>query len=68
MPRNPQIPYHWYDTPNIHLGTLQDFRELCAKLDITIVEETPIATRFPKLTKIMPNLFAVGAVFVIEKN
>ena len=68
MPRNSQIPYHWYDTPNIHLGTLQDFRELCAKLDITIVEETPIATRFPKLTKIMPNLFAVGAVFVIEKN
>ena len=68
MPRNPQIPYHWYDTPNIHLGTLQDFRELCNQLNITIVDETPIAARFPKLTKIMPNLFAVGAVFVLEKK
>ena len=68
MPRNPQIPYHWYDTPNIHLGTLQDFRELCNQLNITIVDETPIAARFPKLSKIMPNLFAVGAVFVLEKK
>lgn len=68
MPRNPQIPYNWYDTPNIHLGTLQDFRELCNQLNITIVDETPIAARFPKLTKIMPNLFAVGAVFVLEKK
>jgi hypothetical protein len=68
MPRNSQIPYQWYNTPNIHFSTINDFCELCRKLDITIVRQTPIASRFPRLTKLMPNLFAVGAVFVLEKN
>ena len=68
MPRNAQMPYHWYNTPNIHFSTINDFCELCRKLDITIVRQTPIASRFPRLTKLMPNLFAVGAVFVLEKN
>ena len=66
MPRNAQIPYQWYNTPNIHFSTIDDFCELCEKLDITIVRQTPIAARFPRLTKLMPNLFAVGAVFVLE--
>lgn len=26
MPRTTQIPYQWYNTPNIHLGTIRDFR------------------------------------------
>ncbi len=68
MPRSSQIPYHWYDTPNIHLGTIDDFRALCDKLDISIVTETPVAARFPRLTRLWPNLFAVGCVFLIEKN
>ena len=68
MPRNSQIPYQWYNTPNIHFSTIDDFCELCRSLDITIVRQTPIASRFPRLTKLMPNLFAVGAVFVLEKN
>ena len=68
MPRNSQIPYQWYNTPNIHFSTIDDFCELCRKLDITIIRQTPIAARFPKLTRLMPNLFAVGAVFVLEKK
>ena len=53
---------------HIHFSTIDDFCELCRKLDITIVRQTPIAARFPRLTKLMPNLFAVGAVFVLEKK
>lgn len=68
MPRNSQIPYQWYNTPNIHFSTLADFEELCAKLNISIVQRTFIASRFPRLTELMPNLFAVGAVFVLEKK
>lgn len=30
MPKSKRLPYEWYDTPNIHLCTLQDFKELCA--------------------------------------
>lgn len=68
MPRNSQIPYQWYNTPNIHFSTLADFEELCAELNISIVQRTFIASRFPRLTELMPNLFAVGAVFVLEKK
>ena len=68
MPRNSQMPYHWYDTPNIHFSTIKDFRELCRDLDIEILQETPLPARFPRLTEAMPNLFAIGAVFVLKKK
>ena len=29
MPKGRQIPFEWYDTPNIHLFTLNDFLALC---------------------------------------
>ena len=66
MPRSSQMPFQWYDTPNIHFCTLQDFRILCGKLGIKIIAEQPIAARFPVLTGHFPNLFAVGCVFVLE--
>jgi methionine biosynthesis protein MetW len=68
MPRNTRLPYQWYNTPNIHLGTLHDFRDLCSTLGVKIVAETPIAARFPRLTALWPNWFAVGCVFVLEKG
>ena len=68
MPRNKSLPHEWYNTPNIHLGTLHDFRDLCSALNIKIVSETPIAARFPRLTSVWPNWFAVGCVFVLEKS
>ena len=32
------MPYAWYNTPNIHLCTLKDFEDLCAKLGLRILE------------------------------
>src|SRR2546422_8454205 len=29
MPRTDNLPYSWYDTPNIHFCTIKDFRDLC---------------------------------------
>ena len=68
MPRNTRLPYQWYNTPNIHLGTLYDFEELCRELDIRIIASTPIAARFPRLTKIWPNWFDEGGVFMLERQ
>ena len=66
MPRSSQMPFQWYDTPNIHFCTLRDFQELCASLGIRIVEMQPVAAKFPRLSKWFPNLFAVGCVFILE--
>ena len=38
LPVSKQLPFQWYDTPNIHLITLKDFRDLCDKEGIEIQE------------------------------
>jgi homoserine O-acetyltransferase len=38
MPKSKTLPYEWYDTPNIHLSTLQDFRNLCREDNIKILD------------------------------
>ena len=38
LPVSKQLPFEWYDTPNIHCVTLDDFRKLCAKEGYEIKE------------------------------
>jgi methionine biosynthesis protein MetW len=38
MPVTEELPYHWYDTPNIHLLTLRDFRTWAADSRVRIAE------------------------------
>ena len=38
MPVSGTLPFEWYDTPNIHLSTLKDFRSLCRRDHIRIVD------------------------------
>ena len=66
MPETEAIPYHWYDTPNIHLGTRDDFRFLCRKLGIRIVREIPVGGN--ALVRFFPNLLAQSCVFELEKR
>ena len=32
MPVSEELPYAWYETPNVHLCTLTDFEDLCRRL------------------------------------
>lgn len=43
MPVSEQMPYEWYNTPNIHLCTLKDFEALAAKLGLKILERATFA-------------------------
>lgn len=38
MPKGKQIPFEWYNTPNIHLFTLKDFLSLCQEDNIRILD------------------------------
>ena len=38
LPVSKQLPFEWYDTPNIHCVTLKDFRSLCDREGIEIRE------------------------------
>lgn len=70
MPESKVLPHKWYSTPNIHLGTINDFKDMCKELDIKIVEAVPLALNEGNhpLAQIWPNLLAHNAVFVLEKN
>lgn len=46
LPVSKALPFEWYDTPNIHCITLKDFRRLCDKEGIEILE-TRAESRHP---------------------
>jgi len=67
MPVTPDLPYQWYDTPNIHLGTILDFRHLCRAQGLAIIRELPMAGSHFLLARRWPNLFAATCVFELER-
>ncbi|HYA59164.1 MAG TPA: methionine biosynthesis protein MetW [Burkholderiaceae bacterium] len=65
MPVTPDIPYQWYDTPNIHLCTPRDFELLAARLELRITDRALLARGQP--LKFVPNLRATVAVYRFER-
>lgn len=70
-PKNDQLPYSWYDTPNIRVITLEDFRQFARDVGYTIVREIAINTNSANsngsIVRFLPNLRATYGIFVIEK-
>lgn len=40
MPVSEDLPYQWYDSPNVRFFTLLDFEDLCEKMSLTILERS----------------------------
>ncbi len=66
MPHGRNLPYAWYNTPNIHLGTIADFRNLCRELNIEIMRTFPIGRERSWLDVRLPNLLAHACIFEIR--
>lgn len=47
MPVSREMPYQWYDTPNLHLATARDFEDLLDKLDLEITARAFLADGRP---------------------
>ena len=70
MPKTKRLPFEWYDTPNIHLLTINDFFEFAQKNNIKILDS--VYSTKGKIKKILfiksiISLFAEEAVFVLAK-
>jgi methionine biosynthesis protein MetW len=63
-PRTKLFPYEWYDSPNIHFLTVQDFEELAAAEGL-LVERRYFLAGHRKIAA-MPNLLAETAVFLVR--
>jgi methionine biosynthesis protein MetW len=64
MPVTKQIPYQWYDTPNIHLCTPKDFEILAARLGLVITHKALLAEGKPVAA--LPALRATLAIYRFE--
>ena len=64
MPVSKTLPYQWYDTPNVHLCTINDFDEFCKNHKITILERCVITDT--KAVTFMPNLLGNLAMYRLK--
>ena len=66
MPVTKRLPYQWYDTPNIRVGTFKDFEVLATKNALTILDS--FGLQDGKERRVLPNLTASTAVFKFERG
>lgn len=68
MPKSERLPFEWYDTPNIHLLTINDFFEYAKKNNFKILKSlyfTNGKIRKNIITRLISPLFAEDAIFVL---
>lgn len=60
------LPYDWYNTPNLHLLSMLDFRDLLQNLRVRVIDEVPIIRGTAVPNARLANLRADNALYVIE--
>ena len=71
MPITKNLPYEWYNTPNLHMCTIQDFYNFCHNKGINIFKT--ISLNGQKTSKItssnlkFKNLISELGIFLLEK-
>lgn len=64
MPVTRRLPYQWYDTPNIRVGTYKDFEVLATRNRLRILDS--FGLQDGRSVRTLPNLLAGTAVFHFE--
>jgi len=65
MPVTARLPYEWYDTPNIRVGTFKDFEVLAGKNGLTVLDAFGLDEQ--RVVRRWPNLLAGTAVFKLQR-
>ena len=71
MPVTKNLPYSWYETPNIHFFTLKDFQEMCNSSNIFIEKSIGLASsgkQFEIENSLLANLYTHEAIFLLSKK
>ena len=71
MPVTKNLPYSWYDTPNIHFCTIRDFVELTREVDCTMEKAEALNGKGQRIPINAPwwlwNLFGEQGVFLLRR-
>jgi methionine biosynthesis protein MetW len=69
-PVSKQLPYQWFDTPNIRVITIKDFQKFSREVGFRILKEAAINTRRDNrqgvTVAVLPNLRAAYGLFLIS--
>ncbi len=65
MPVSKDLPYQWYDTPNVHLCTLHDFEKFCRDHHVTVLERRVMTG--DSEVHLLPNLLGGMAVYRFQR-
>ncbi len=65
MPVSKNLPYEWYDTPNVHLFTIVDFETFCVKRGIRVLERVVMNEQGDRISA-LPNLLGALAVYRLD--
>lgn len=70
MPVSKSLPHAWYDTPNIHLSTFNDFERLCRDKGLIIIDRAVGNGDHEGhwSSRLWPNLFGETAVFRVSRG
>lgn len=66
MPVTKRLPYEWYDTPNIRVGTFKDFEVLATRNRLNILDA--FGLQDGEVRRALPNFTAGTAVFKFERG
>jgi methionine biosynthesis protein MetW len=71
MPVTAVLPASWYETPNIHLCTIRDFRALCDELGVSVERALALDAEgraAPRQSLRLANLLGQSALFLLRKD
>jgi methionine biosynthesis protein MetW len=66
MPVTRVLPYQWYDTPNIRVGTYADFQILARKCGLRVLDS--FGVQGGRQVRVLPNLMSSMAVFKFDRD
>lgn len=66
MPVTRRLPYQWYDTPNIRVGTFKDFAALAQKNQLKVLDA--FGLQEGREVRLWPNARAGTAVFKLQRG
>ena len=69
-PKNEHLPYEWYNTPNIRIIPIKDFKRFVKTIDATIVREVALNSRknerFGRIIHLLPDWRATYGIFLLK--
>jgi methionine biosynthesis protein MetW len=71
-PKNEHLPYEWYNTPNIRVITIKDFKKFIRTINAVITKEAALNSsknqRFGRIIHVLPDWRATYGIFLLKRG